>query len=224
MMMKQGVRRTFRALVCLALACAAAACGGGGGGGVATAEKWQPLPDVALRNGAGVVRYKTEGEGNKFRLQCTVRSDGYWGAKDAVGRTSHVALVTRQPESADSIKGSGLAIGRTGDLGYLNIDTPRFSIETWAPGAGNLWSVNRDSYLPPDRLGPVLSDATDYPFTLETDGKTVRYTVAGYDSGPWEDRNTLFVSGRWVMFADAFQPLGSWTMAFTGCRYLWSAS
>jgi len=203
------------AAVLMAALCLLSACGGGGG---SPEPVWTPIPDMEFRGSTPPVLLTTAGAGDTFNLECTITSHGYFAAE------THLAIIAMQDLSLPYLQGHGLAIGRTGDLGYLNIDKPRVSIETWSPLAGLLWTQKRDSYLPPDKLSPVLAEDTPYAVTLTTDGYRIHYTAAGYDSGEWENKNTLWnMKQRGLVFANAFSPPGDWSLSLKGCRYRWSA-
>jgi hypothetical protein len=213
----KGVRRTLRALLCLEFVCLTA-CSGGGGGGGAPETPWTPLADMEFRSGTPAVKLTTVGEGNTFELQCTVSSRGYFT------QSAHLAIVAQQDLSLPGLQGNGLAIGRTGDLGYLNIDKPRFSIETWGPSAGLFWGHKRDGYLPPEKLSPELAEDTPYPFTLTIAKYSIRYTAANYDSGPWDNKNNAFdFNAKGLVFANAFGLPDGVSVSLKSCRYRWSA-
>ena len=229
----KGVRRTLRALLCLAFVCLVA-CGGGGGGPAAPAPEaaWTTIPDFTLSMyGEGKVTItSTEAGGHNvgdgvFELQCTVTSRGYWPM------WTHLAVITRaDTELPGSLWGAGLAIGKTGDVGAFSIVDPRAVIETWALGAGPLGGMgNRDSILYQDSLGPILVDDMPYPFAVQNIVKGgqrfIHYTMAGYDSGTHADANTLYdTTETGVILADASRLPGSWALEFTSCRHRWSAA
>lgn len=196
---------------------------------------WETISDFSIDNDRhiGLQLMATDARGLNVadgvqELQCTMTSRGYF----ATG--GHIAILMRYtPPPYPGLAGAGLAVGRTGDVQFLNITEPRPIVETWAPGAGLQYAakpVARDSILPPETLGPILADATPYPILLQMGvrgGKRfVRYTMAGYDSGEWADPTTgNDVTQTGILVATSVHDNAPGMRAeFTDCRTRWSAS
>lgn len=215
----------------LALVCACVVGCGGGGGSAAPEPAWSdPFAfTISEGNQNGLLLPSTDTGGYTVQeLRCTLTSRGYW---DTGG---HLAILLRYtPPPYPGLAGAGLALGKTGVFEdsaghvWLDVHEARPMVEVWAPGAGaqyNALQAGRDSILPPDTLGPVLADATPYPFTLRVSEISVQYTMAGYDSGVWRNPSTgadLKQTGILVT-TSVHDNVPGWRAEFTECRTRWS--
>lgn len=191
----------FAAFLC------ACVIGCGGGGGSASEPAWQTLGGpFVLTAEQYKVRYPTMGEGSVFRLECTVTTRGYWN------QDGHLAVVARTDViREDRAIGNGIALGRV--LGSAPIPRAEVWVDVHSDGSSGY------SRLIPGSEGPPLSDGVPYPFTLESRPTSVRYTIAGFDSGG-VPTDALPAEYRGMAFARVGGAAGE--IEFSDCRYRWT--